>query len=127
MELLTNPEIWIALLTLTALEIVLGIDNIVFISILANKLPDDQRDEFYALWLEFEERETPEARLANAMDRLMPSLHNFENGGGTWGRDGITHERVVKRLNPIDDGSHELWTYIENLLTDAVAQGMITV
>lgn len=44
MELLTNPEIWIALLTLTALEIVLGIDNIVFISILANKLPEDQRD-----------------------------------------------------------------------------------
>jgi predicted tellurium resistance membrane protein TerC len=44
MELLTNPEIWIALLTLTALEIVLGIDNIVFISILANKLPDEQRD-----------------------------------------------------------------------------------
>ena len=44
MELLTNPEIWIALLTLTALEVVLGIDNIVFISILANKLPADQRD-----------------------------------------------------------------------------------
>ena len=44
MELLSNPEIWVALLTLTALEIVLGIDNIVFISILANKLPEDQRD-----------------------------------------------------------------------------------
>ena len=44
MELLTSPEVWVALLTLTALEIVLGIDNIVFISILANKLPDDQRD-----------------------------------------------------------------------------------
>ena len=44
MELLTSPEIWIALLTLTALEIVLGIDNIVFISILANKLPEEQRD-----------------------------------------------------------------------------------
>ena len=44
MDLLLNPEIWVALLTLTALEIVLGIDNIVFISILANKLPDDQRD-----------------------------------------------------------------------------------
>lgn len=90
-------------------------------------LPDDQRDEFYVLWLEFEARATPEARLANAMDRLMPSLHNFENGGGTWGRAGITHERVVKRLNPIDDGAHELWTYIEGLLADAVAQGMITV
>jgi predicted tellurium resistance membrane protein TerC len=44
MDVLLNPEIWIALLTLTALEIVLGIDNIVFISILANKLPEDQRD-----------------------------------------------------------------------------------
>ncbi|CAN5584913.1 TerC family protein [soil metagenome] len=44
MELLTNPETWVALLTLTALEIVLGIDNIVFISILAAKLPEGQRD-----------------------------------------------------------------------------------
>src|SRR5688572_21237292 len=43
MELLTNPETWIALLTLTALEIVLGIDNIVFISIMAGKLPPEQR------------------------------------------------------------------------------------
>jgi len=39
MDWLTNPEIWIALVTLTALEIVLGIDNVVFISILAGKLP----------------------------------------------------------------------------------------
>ena len=39
MDWLSDPEIWIALLTLTALEIVLGIDNIVFISILAGKLP----------------------------------------------------------------------------------------
>ncbi len=43
MELLTNPDVWVALLTLTALEIVLGIDNIIFISILAHKLPFDQR------------------------------------------------------------------------------------
>ena len=39
MEQLTDPSIWIALLTLTALEIVLGVDNIVFISILSGKLP----------------------------------------------------------------------------------------
>jgi predicted tellurium resistance membrane protein TerC len=43
MEWLTNPESWIALLTLTVLEIVLGIDNIIFISILAGKLPKDQQ------------------------------------------------------------------------------------
>jgi len=43
MEWLTSPETWIALLTLTVLEIVLGIDNIIFISILAGKLPDEQQ------------------------------------------------------------------------------------
>jgi predicted tellurium resistance membrane protein TerC len=42
-EWITQPEGWIALLTLTALEIVLGIDNIVFISILAGKLPEHQQ------------------------------------------------------------------------------------
>jgi predicted tellurium resistance membrane protein TerC len=45
MESLANPEIWIALATLTALELVLGIDNIIFISILAGKLPPEQRDK----------------------------------------------------------------------------------
>ncbi len=44
LSLLTSPEAWVALITLTALEIVLGIDNIVFISIMAGKLPPEQRD-----------------------------------------------------------------------------------
>lgn len=43
MEWITSPEAWIALLTLTALEIVLGIDNIIFISILVDRLPDHQQ------------------------------------------------------------------------------------
>ena len=44
MELLTNPETWVALLTLTVLEIVLGIDNVIFISILVQRLPLADRD-----------------------------------------------------------------------------------
>ncbi len=43
MEWLTNPEIWIALVTLTAIEIVLGIDNIVFIAVLVGRLPESQQ------------------------------------------------------------------------------------
>ena len=43
MDWITSPESWIALLTLTALEIVLGIDNIIFISILAGKLPENEQ------------------------------------------------------------------------------------
>jgi predicted tellurium resistance membrane protein TerC len=43
MDWLTDPQIWIALATLTVLEIVLGVDNIIFISILSGKLPPDQQ------------------------------------------------------------------------------------
>ncbi|MBM4425457.1 MAG: TerC family protein [Chloroflexi bacterium] len=43
MDWLSNPEIWIALVTLTTLEVVLGIDNVIFISILAGKLPESQQ------------------------------------------------------------------------------------
>ncbi|MDF3818568.1 TerC family protein [Leptospira sp. 96542] len=42
-EIISNPAIWLALLTLTALEIVLGIDNIIFISILSSKLPKEKQ------------------------------------------------------------------------------------
>jgi predicted tellurium resistance membrane protein TerC len=51
MEFLLDPNMWIALLTLTVLEIVLGIDNIVFISILAGKLPKEQQQKARRLGL----------------------------------------------------------------------------
>lgn len=51
MEWMSNPESWIALLTLTVLEIVLGIDNVIFISILAGKLPKDQQGKARKLGL----------------------------------------------------------------------------
>ena len=43
MEILADPQVWLAFATLTALEIVLGIDNIIFISIVSNKLPPAQQ------------------------------------------------------------------------------------
>ena len=51
MDWLFDPQIWIALVTLTALEIVLGIDNIIFISILAGKLPANQQGKARSLGL----------------------------------------------------------------------------
>lgn len=51
MDWLTDPQIWISLVTLTALEIVLGIDNVIFISILAGKLPKEQQDKARKLGL----------------------------------------------------------------------------
>ena len=51
MDLLLNPEIWIAFFTLTALELVLGIDNIIFISILVDRLPRETREKARKLGL----------------------------------------------------------------------------
>jgi predicted tellurium resistance membrane protein TerC len=51
MEFLSDPQVWISLLTLTALEIVLGIDNVIFISILAGKLPREQQEKARKLGL----------------------------------------------------------------------------
>ena len=51
MEWLDRPEFWASLVTLTALEIVLGIDNLVFISILVGRLPEHRRDSARRLGL----------------------------------------------------------------------------
>src|SRR5512136_753818 len=51
MDWFTSPEAWIALVTLTALEIVLGIDNIIFISILVGRLPRKQQNKARVLGL----------------------------------------------------------------------------
>lgn len=51
MDWLADPQIWISLLTLTLLEIVLGIDNVIFISILAGKLPPEQQEKARKLGL----------------------------------------------------------------------------
>jgi predicted tellurium resistance membrane protein TerC len=53
MEWLFDPEAWIALVTLTALEVVLGVDNIIFISVLVGRLPEEQRPQARTLGLAF--------------------------------------------------------------------------
>ncbi len=88
-------------------------------------LPPAQRDSLIALWEEFEARATPESRFANAMDRLMPALHNYYGGGGTWREHGVTRAQVQRRLEPIGEGSDRLWAWLQPLLDEAVARGDI--
>lgn len=88
-------------------------------------LPKDQAGEFRTLWDEFEERETPEARFAAALDRFQPVLHNLHTGGGTWKRYGITREQVEERSSPMAQGSDQLWQYVSGLMDEAVASGMM--
>jgi putative hydrolase of HD superfamily len=54
-----------------------------------NILPPDQAGTFRDLWEEFEENKTPESRFANALDRVLPHLHNYFTRGQTWQENDI--------------------------------------
>jgi putative hydrolases of HD superfamily len=87
-------------------------------------LPEPQAARFLALWQEFEDAETPEARFAQAADRAMPVLLNLANGGQSWRENGISHERVVRRVAPpIQAGCPALWDYLEARLEEERRMG----
>lgn len=85
MDWISSPEAWIALLTLTALEIVLGIDNLVFISILAGKLPEGQQERAsrIGLWIAMGSRILLLLSLAWVVGLTEPlfSVFNFQVSG----------------------------------------------
>ena len=90
-----------------------------------NILPQDQAASFRSLWDEYEARETPESRFANALDRLQPLLHNYFTRGHTWKKFGIRKNQVIERMKPVDEGSHFLWDYVSGLIDDAVGKGYL--
>jgi putative hydrolase of HD superfamily len=75
-------------------------------------LPDDQSTRLRALWDEFEEAQTVEARFANALDRLQGLVQNHHNGGGTWVQHGVTRAQVLERMEPIRTGAPRLWPHV---------------
>ncbi|QNM97811.1 HD domain-containing protein [Chitinimonas koreensis] len=75
-------------------------------------LPPAQRDEFMALWREYEDRATPEGRFAYACDRLLPMLQNLANDGIGWRENAVRFEQVIRKNLPIDDAAPALWQYV---------------
>jgi putative hydrolases of HD superfamily len=88
-------------------------------------LPPEQGAALHALWDEFEERITPDAIFARALDRLQPVLANYAAGGKTWQANGITADQVLARAHLIEEGSAELGQYARNLVADAVERGYL--
>ncbi|HEV2372291.1 MAG TPA: HD domain-containing protein [Streptosporangiaceae bacterium] len=87
-------------------------------------LPGQQAETLRALWEEFEERSTPDAKFARALDRLQPMLLNFAVGGGTWRSHRVPIEQVLARVALIEDGSAALGAYARDMIADAQAKGM---
>lgn len=75
-------------------------------------LPLDQGAALRALWDEFEAQTTPTARFAAALDRIEPVSHNQQTQGGTWRQHGITRDRVMQRVAPVQFGAPDLWAFI---------------
>lgn len=88
-------------------------------------LPPDQATSARELWDEFEERRTPEARFARALDRLQPMLANIQADGGTWREHGITADQVLAKVALIEEGSPELGRYARDLIERAVRDGIL--
>lgn len=84
-------------------------------------LPPDQAEELRALWEEFEARDTPEARYANALDRLAGVLQNHGNGGGTWVEHDVPREAVLARQDPIRETLPALWPWVVEVVDGALA------
>lgn len=88
-------------------------------------LPEDQAREIRALWEEFEERTTAEARFAAALDRFQPLLHNYKTKGRSWKEHGVTKDQVMKRKESIKSGSKILGECAERLINESVEKGYL--
>ncbi|MCF2489306.1 HD family hydrolase [Dyadobacter sp. CY347] len=88
-------------------------------------LPADQANELIAIWEEFEEGQTNEAKFARAMDRLEPLLQNTSNNGGTWTEFGVSYEKVYAKKQIIQQGSESIWQYAEQLINESVEKGIL--
>ncbi len=74
-------------------------------------LPEDQKKKLRALWDEFEEGETAEARFAHGMDHIQPLMLNAATEGKSWKEHGIRLSQVLARNQNTAEGSETLWEY----------------
>ena len=88
-------------------------------------LPDDQKQDLQALFDEFEERKTPEAKFARALDNLQPLLLNNSNDGGDWREHQVTEAQVYGRQRRTAEGSERLYEVTDQLIRENIAKGNI--
>jgi len=79
-------------------------------------LPADQAAHLHSAWTEFEASETPEARFANALDRLQALLQNMQAGGGSWTEHRITRSQVLRRMAPVETALPEIWPFVVGVI-----------
>ncbi|MBD8499249.1 HD domain-containing protein [Paenibacillus arenosi] len=89
-------------------------------------LPEHQGAELIDLWLEYDRKETNEAKFAASLDSLQPLIHNHLNQGETWKKNDITSDTVLDRNCKIAKGSERLWEYAQEMIEKSVEQGFLS-
>ena len=90
---------------------------------LYSMLPEDQKADLTAIFDEFEEPKTPEAKFARALDNLQPLLLNNSNDGGDWRNHDVTAEKVYERQSRTREGSEKLFEVTDKILKENIAKG----
>ena len=86
-------------------------------------LPEDQKQELTALFDEFEEYQTAEAKFAHAMDNLQPLLLNHSNNGGVWKEHQVSARQVYGRQTKTKLGSEKLFEVTDKIIQEHIRRG----
>lgn len=88
-------------------------------------LPKDQGEWFRALWEEFEEYETPDAKFAHMLDNSQPLLLNDASDGKSWTEHQVKKSQIYKRNSKTGEGSLAMWEYMQELIDKHVEKGHV--
>ena len=86
-------------------------------------LPEDQKAELGAMFDEFENWSSPEARFAHALDNLQPLMLNGSNDGADWKAHGVTARQVYGRQNKTRLGSERLFEVVDGIIREQIRKG----
>jgi len=88
-------------------------------------LPGTQASHLRALWDEYEASDSPEARFALSLDRLMPMIHNALSEGRAWQANGVVADKVRQRAESIARGAPALGVLANEFIDSSVAAGFL--
>lgn len=88
-------------------------------------LEPEQAAYFRGLWDEFEAKSTPEARYANAIDRIQPLMLNYLTDGITWKENKVRAPQIYKRMDIIRTAAPGLWCVVEGIIKSSVEKGIL--
>lgn len=88
-------------------------------------LPKDQGQYFRALWDEFEEYETADAKYAHLLDNFQPFLLNNASGGISWAEHEVRKAQIYKRNEKMEETSKTIWECMKAVIDENISKGNI--